>query len=51
MTEKSSFSDNFIRKEISKYGYGRWNSILNDPSFKFHPSGKPCTLAARAKKI
>ena len=49
--KKVAFSDNFIRKGISKYGYGRWNSILNDPSFKFHPSRKPYTLAVRAKKI
>ena len=52
--KKAAFSDsedNFIRKGISKYGYGRWASILNDPSFKFHPSRKPCTLAVRAKKI
>ena len=47
----SDSEDNFIRKGISKYGYGRWTSILNDPSFKFHPSRKPCTLAIRAKKI
>ena len=47
----SDSEDNFIRKRISKYGYGRWTSILNDPSFKFHPSRKPCTLAVRAKKI
>ena len=46
----SDSEDNFIRKGISKYGYGRWTSILNDPSFKFHPSRKPCTLAVRAKK-
>ena len=52
--KKAAFSDSensFIRKGISKYGYGRWTSILNDPSFKFHPSRKPCTLAVRAKKI
>ena len=51
--KKAAFSDsedNFIRKGISKYGYGRWTSILNDPSFKFHPSRKPCTLTVRAKK-
>ena len=47
----SDSEDNFIRNGISKYGYGRWTSILNDPSFKFHPSRKPCTLAVRAKKI
>ena len=46
----SDSEDNFIRNGISKYGYGRWTSILNDPSFKFHPSHKPCTLAVRAKK-
>ena len=46
----SDSEDNFIRKGISKYGYGRWTSILNDPSFKFHPSRKPCTLAVRVKK-
>ena len=43
--------DNFIRKGISKYCYGRWTSILHDPSFKFHPSRKPVTLLVRAKKI
>ena len=51
--KKAAFSDsedNFIRKWISKYGYGRWTSILNDPSFKFRPSRKPCTLTVRAKK-
>ena len=46
----SDSEDNFIRKGISKYGYGRWTSILNDPSFKFHPSRKPCRLAVRVKK-
>ena len=38
--KKAAFSnseDNFIRKRISKYGYGRCTSILNDPSFKFLP--------------
>ena len=47
----SDSEDNFIRKGTSKYGYGRWTSILNDPSFKFHTSRKPCTSAVRAKKI
>ena len=47
----SDSEDNFIRQGISKYGDGRWTSILNDPSFKFHPSRKPCTLAVRAEKI
>ena len=47
----SDSEDNFIRKGISKYGYGRWTFILNDPSFKFHTSRKPCTSAVRAKKI
>ena len=47
----SNSEDNFISKGISKYHYGRWTSILNDPNFKFHPSRKPCTLAVRAKKI
>ena len=47
----SDSKDNFILKGISKYGYGRWTSILNDPNFKFHPSRKPCRLAVRAKKI
>ena len=46
----SDSEDNFIRKGISKCGYGRWTSILNDPSFKFHPSRKPCRLAVRVKK-
>ena len=52
--EKIAFSDsedNFILKGISKYGYGRWPSILNDPSFKSHPSRKPFTLSVRTKKI
>ena len=51
--KKAAFSDsedNFISKGISEYGYSRWTSILNEPSFKFHPSRKPCTLAVRAKK-
>ena len=51
--KKAAFSDSeddFIPKRISKYGYGLWTSILNNPSFKFHPSCKPCTLAVRAKK-
>ena len=47
----SDSEDNFIRKGISKYGYGRWSSIINYPSFKFHLSRKPCTLAVCAKKI
>ena len=47
----SDSEDNLIHYEISKYGYGRWTSILNDPSFKFHPLRKLCTLAVRAKKI
>ena len=38
----SDSEDNFIRKGISKYGHRRWTSILNNPSFKFHPSRKPC---------
>ena len=51
--KKTAFSDsedNFISKGIFKYGYGRWTSILNDPSCKFHPSREPCALAVRAKK-
>ena len=51
--KKAAFSDsedNFIRKGISKYGYGRWTSIFNDPSFKFYLSRKPCTLEVHAKK-
>ena len=47
----SDSKDNFICKEISKYGYGRWASILNDLSFNFHPSRKPCTLVVCAKKL
>ena len=47
----SDIEDNFIRKGISKYGDGRWTSILKDPNYKFHPSRKACTLAVRAKKI
>ena len=45
----SDSEDNFTRKGISKYCYGRWMSILNDPNFKFDPSRKPCTIAFRAK--
>ena len=47
----SDSEDNFICKGISKYGYARWTSIVNDTSFKFYPSRKLCTLAVRAKKI
>ena len=47
----SDSEDNFIRKGISKYGYGRWTSILNDPNFKFHTSRKPRTLAVRTKNM
>ena len=32
----SESEDNFIRKGISKYVYGRWTSILNYPGFKFY---------------
>ena len=46
----SDSEDNFIHKAISVYGYGRWASVLNNPSFKFHPLRKPCTLAVRAEK-
>ena len=42
--------DNFMRKGISKYSYGRWISILNHFGFKFHSSLTPCTLAVRVKK-
>ena len=45
----SDSEDNFICKGISKYGYGRWTSTLNDLSFNFHASRKPCTLAVCAK--
>ena len=51
--KKAAFSDtedNFIRKGTSNYGYGRWTSILNNPSFKLHPSHKPRTLIVRAKR-
>ena len=54
LKKKTAFSDSeddFIQQGISKYGYGRWTSILNDPSFKLYPSRKPCTLAVRAKKL
>ena len=46
-----NIEDDFIRKGISKYRYGPWTFILNDPSFKFHPSRKPCTLAVVRKTI
>ena len=52
--KKAAFSDSeddFIRKGNSKYGYGRWTSILNDPNLKFHPPRKPCTLAVHVKKL
>ena len=51
--KKAAFSDskdNFIHKGISKFCYDRWASILNYPSFKFHPSRKSCKLAVGAKK-
>ena len=34
----SDSEDNFIRKGISKYGYGLWTSILNDPSLFLIPN-------------
>ena len=46
----SDSEDNFIRKGVSEYGFGRWTSTLDYPNFKFYPLRKPCTLAVRAKK-
>ena len=53
-SKKRTFScieDNFIRQGISKYGCGKWTSILRDESYKFHPSRKASTIFLRAKKL
>ena len=42
--------DSFLNQGVSKYGMGKWTSILNDSSYKFHSSRKASTLALRAKK-
>ena len=44
----SKIEDKFLVAGIQKYGV-RWTSILNDPSYSFHPSRKACTLLNRAK--
>ena len=47
----SDIEDEFLRKGVAKYGQGKWTSILNDKTFKFHSSRKVSTLAVRAKKV
>ena len=47
----SELEDGFIKKSLTRYGNGRWTSIINDPEYKFHPSRQPATLAVRAKKL
>ena len=41
--------DKFIADGLRKHGQSRWTAILNDCSYKFHPSRKASTLAVRAK--
>ena len=43
--------DSFLNQGVSKYGMGKWTSILNDSSYKFHSSRKASTLAVRTKKL
>ena len=43
--------DSFLKQGVSKYGMGKWTSILNDSNYKFHSSRKASTLAVRAKKL
>ena len=43
--------DSFLKQGVSKYGMGKWTSILNDSNYKFHSSRKASTLAVRAKQL
>ena len=47
----SSLEDKFLRAAIAKYKGGKWTSILADAEYKFHPSRRPSTIFARAKKL
>ena len=45
----SEIEDSFLKQGVSKYGMGKWTSILNDSNYKFQFSRKASTLAVRAK--
>ena len=47
----SEMEDSFLKQGVSKYGMGKWTSILSDSNYKFHSSRKASTLAVRAKKV
>ena len=50
-TPFSSIEDDFLRKGIQKYGKGVWTKLLQDDSFKFHPTRRPSSLFLRAKVL
>ena len=43
--------DSFLKQGVSKYGMGKWTSILNDSNYKFHSSRKASTLVVRANEL
>ena len=45
----SEIEDSFLKQGVSKYGMGKWTSILNDSNYKFQFSRKASALAVRAK--
>ena len=47
----SEMEHSFLKQGVSKYGMGKWTSILNDSNYKFHSSWKASTLAVRAKQL
>ena len=47
----SEMEDSFLKQVVSKYGMGKWTSILNDSNCKFHSSRKASALAVRPKKL
>ena len=47
----SEMEHSFLKQGVSKYGMGKWTSILNDGNYKFHSSWKASTLAVRAKQL
>ena len=43
--------DSFLKQGVSKYGMGKWTSILNNSNYKFHSSRKASTLTVRARNL